>query len=75
LGGIADRRRALTTRPTSTAASTSDSQLGRELTRRLVTSDQRVVGRGDDAAQVAQVEMRQLPLGRLGAVEPVGDAK
>ena len=89
-GGCDDRRRARTTRPTSSAASTSASQsassslllgderrleLGGQLAGRLVAGDERVVGRGDDAAQVAQVEVLELALGGLGAVEPVGDAQ
>ena len=50
-------------------------QLGGQLARRLVAGDDRVVGRGDDAAQVAQVEVLELALRRLGPVEPVGDAQ
>ena len=77
-------------RPTSSAASTSANhscssfsclvtqrllQLGGELAGRLVAGDHRVVGRGDDAAQIAQVELLELALGGLGAVEPLGDAQ
>ena len=47
---------------------------GGERTGGLVAGDQRVVGRRHDAAQVAQVEVLELALRGLGAVQPVGDA-
>ena len=48
---------------------------GGERTGGLVAGDQRVVGRRHDAAQVAQVEVLELALRGLGAVQPVGDAE
>ena len=43
--------------------------------RRFVTRDGRVVARGDDAAQITQVEVLHLTLRRFGTVEPVGHAE
>ena len=43
--------------------------------RRLVAGDDRVVTRGDDAAQITQVEVLHLTLRRFGTIEPVGDAE
>ncbi len=89
-GGTEDRRSARTTRPTSSAASTSASHRVSSSSclvtsaalravassrGRLVAGHHRVVGGGHDAAQVAQVEVLHLTLGRVGAVEPVGDAQ
>ncbi len=42
---------------------------------RFVAGHHRVFSGGDDAAQVAQVELFDVGLGRVGTVEPLGDSK
>ena len=49
--------------------------LGDQFATGLGSFDDGIVGRGDDAAKVAQVELRQIALGGFGTIEPVGDAQ
>ena len=90
LGGRDDSRSARTTRPTPRAASMSAShswcslscrdreavaELLGELAGRLVACHDRVAGRRHHRAQVAEVELVEVGQGRLGPVEPLGDAE
>ncbi|MFM8649307.1 MAG: hypothetical protein ACKODY_06015 [Actinomycetota bacterium] len=40
---------------------------------RLVTLDSGIVRRGENAAEIAQIEILEITLGCLGTVEPIGD--
>ena len=50
-------------------------QLGRKIAGGLVASDHRIIGCGNHAAQIAQVELVEIGLGRVGPVEPLGDSQ
>ena len=90
LGGTDDRRNARTTRPTSSAASTSPSQSVSSSSCFVasacfssaascrVDSSRATTGSSADATTLRrsrEVEVIELALGRLGPVEPVGDAQ
>ena len=50
-------------------------QPGGELSGGFVTNDEGIVRGGHDTSQVTQVEVGELALGRLGPIEPIGDAE
>ena len=51
-----------------------DLQLGGQLAGCLVADDDWIVGSRDDAAEIAQIEVGELALCRLGTIEPFGHA-
>ena len=50
-------------------------EANRQVARGLVASDHWVFRRGDDAAQIAKIELFDVGDGRIGPVEPFGDAQ
>ena len=54
------------------ASDETGAKIGHEGATRVVAFDDRIVGSGDDTAQIAQIELLEVTLGGLGAVEPIG---